>query len=157
MKVCGYDPYVAPSAYSGPAERVESLDELLAAADFLTLHVGLTEETRHLLDDRRIAGLKPGCRVLNTSRGAVIDERALVRALEENRIAGAALDVFPEEPLPAGHPLLELPNVILTPHIAGASRGSARTGIRMAAESVAAYLRGEPPPYCLNYPLRAAT
>ena len=77
MKVCGYDPYVAPGAYSGPAERLASLDELLAAADFLTLHVGLTAETRHLIDDRRLARLKAGCRVLNTSRGAVIDERAL--------------------------------------------------------------------------------
>ncbi len=124
MTVCGYDPYVAPGAYSGPAERVESLDELLAAADFLTLHVGLTAETRHLLDDRRIARLKPDCRVLNTSRGAVIDEHALIRALEEGRIAGAALDVFEEEPIAADQPLCRAPNVLLTPHIASSSRES---------------------------------
>ncbi len=150
MKVCGYDPYVAAGAYSGPAERVESLDELLAVADFLTLHVGLTAETRHLLDDRRLARLKPGCRVLNTSRGAVIDERALVRALEAGRIAGAALDVFEEEPIAAGHPLCRAPNVLLTPHIASSSRESMDRMATDCAQGVLDVLQGRTPADLVN-------
>ena len=150
MKVCGYDPYVAPGAYSGPAERVESLDELLAMADFLTFHVGLTAETRRLLDDRRLARLKPGCRVLNTSRGAVIDERALVRALEEGRIAGAALDVFEEEPIAADHPLCRAPNVLLTPHIASSSRESMDRMATDCAQGVLDVLEGRRPADVVN-------
>ena len=101
--------------------------------------------------------MRPGCYLIQTARGPLLDYDALARALAGGHLAGAAIDVFAEEPLPAGHPLLELPNVTLTPHIAGASRGSARAGIRMAAASVAAYLRGESPPHCLNYPSRATT
>ena len=145
MKVCGYDPYVAPSAYAGPAERVTSLDELLGMADFLTFHVALSAETRHLLDDRRIAKLKPGCRVLNTSRGAVIDERALIRALEEGRIAGAALDVFEEEPIAADHPLCRAPNMLLTPHIASSSRESMDRMATDCAQGVLDVLQGRTP------------
>ena len=150
MKVCGYDPYVAPGAYSGPAERLASLDELLAAADFLTLHVGLTAETRHLIDDRRLARLKAGCRVLNTSRGAVIDERALVRALEQGRIAGAALDVFEEEPIAADHPLCRAPNVLLTPHIASSSRESMDRMATDCAQGVLDVLEGRRPADVVN-------
>ena len=150
MKVCGYDPYVAPGAYSGPAERLASLDELLAAADFLTLHVGLTAETRHLIDDRRLARLKAGCRVLNTSRGAVIDERALVRALEQGRIAGAALDVFEEEPIAADHPLCRAPNVLLTPHIASSSRESMDRMATDCAQGVLDVLQGREPADVVN-------
>ncbi len=150
MKVCGYDPYVAPGAYPGPAERVESLDELLAMADFLTFHVGLTAETRRLLDDRRLARLKPGCRVLNTSRGAVIDESALVRALEEGRIAGAALDVFEEEPISADHPLCRAPNVLLTPHIASSSRESMDRMATDCAQGVLDVLEGRRPADVVN-------
>ena len=150
MQVCGYDPYVAPGAYSGPAERLASLDELLAAADFLTFHVGLTAETRHLLDDRRLARLKPGCRVLNTSRGAVIDERALIRALEEGRISGAALDVFEEEPIAADHPLCRAPNVLLTPHIASSSRESMDRMATDCAQGVLDVLQGRTPADVVN-------
>ena len=150
MKVCGYDPYVAAGAYSGPAERLASLDELLAAADFLTLHVGLAAETRHLLDDRRLARLKPGCRVLNTSRGAVIDERALIRALDEGRIAGAALDVFEEEPIAADHPLCRAPNVLMTPHIASSSRESMDRMATDCAQGVVDVLRGGRPADVVN-------
>jgi D-3-phosphoglycerate dehydrogenase len=144
MKVCGYDPYVAPGAYSGPAEQVESLDELLAMADFLTLHVGLTAETRRLLDDRRLARVKPGCRVLNTSRGAVVDESALVRALEEGRIAGAALDVTPQEPLPEDHPLWHMRNVVITPHTAGGSPLRQDRVVDLFCRNLRRFRAGEP-------------
>ena len=150
MRVCGYDPYVAPGAYAGPAERMASLDELLAVADFLTLHVGLTAETRHLLDDRRLARIKPGCRVLNTSRGAVIDESALVRALEEGRIAGAALDVFEEEPIATDHPLCGAPNMLLTPHIASSSRESMDRMATDCAQGVLDVLQGRTPADVVN-------
>ena len=150
MKVCGYDPYVAPSAYAGPAERVTSLDELLGMADFLTFHVALSAETRHLLDDRRIAKLKPDCRVLNTSRGAVIDERALIRALEEGRIAAAALDVFEEEPIAADHPLCRAPNMLLTPHIASSSRESMDRMATDCAQGVLDVLQGRRPADVVN-------
>ena len=150
MRVCGYDPYVAPGSYTGPAERMASLDELLAAADFLTLHVGLTAETRHLLDDRRLARIKPGCRVLNTSRGAVIDESALVRALEEGRIAGAALDVFEEEPIATDHPLCGAPNMLLTPHIASSSRESMDRMATDCAQGVLDVLQGRTPADLVN-------
>ena len=135
MKVCGYDPYVAPGAYSGPAERVESLDELLAVADFLTLHVGLTAETRHLLDDRRLARLKPGCRVLNTSRGAVIDERALVRALEEEpdrrrgarRVRGGA-DRRRSPPVPGTQRAADAAHRVVQPRVDGPHGHRLRSG-----------------------------
>ena len=145
MKVRAYDPYLAPNAYTGPTERAASLDELLGAADFLTLHVGLSPETRHLIDDRRIAKLKPGCRLINTSRGAVIDQRALIRGLEEGRIAGAALDVFEEEPVAADHPLCRAPNLLLTPHIASSSRESMDRMATDAARGVLDVLQGRTP------------
>ena len=157
MKVYGYDPYVAPGAYAGSAERVESLDGLLGAVDFLTLHVGLSPETRHLLDDERIATLKPGCRVLNTSRGAVIDERALIRGLEEGRIAGAALDVFEEEPIAADHPLCRAPNVLLTPHIASSSRESMDRMAIDCAQGVLHVLEGRTPADVVNHEVVAVT
>ena len=150
MKVYGYDPYVAPGAYAGPAERVTSLDELLGMADFLTFHVALSAETRHLLDDRRIAKLKPDCRVLNTSRGAVIDEGALIRALEEGRIAAAALDVFEEEPIAADHPLCRAPNMLLTPHIASSSRESMDRMATDCAQGVLDVLQGRRPADVVN-------
>ena len=101
--------------------------------------------------------MRPGCYLIQTARGPLLDYAALAKALANGHLAGAAIDVFPEEPLPAGHPLLELPNVILTPHLAGASRGSARTGIRMAAACIGAYLRGKAPAHCLNHPAGAVT
>lgn len=100
-----------------------SLDGLLRKVDFLTIHVPLSEETRHRIGAREISLMKRSAYLVNTSRGPVIDEAALVEALKERRIAGAALDVFETEPVKAGSPLLRLDNVVLTPHI-GSCRGS---------------------------------
>ena len=120
------------------------LDELLATADVVTFHVLLTVETRHLLDARRIALLKPTAYLVNTCRGPVIDERALASALDAGRLAGAALDVFEEEP-PRDSPILGAPNVLLSPHIAGISRESARRMAGMAVTEAVRALQGLPP------------
>jgi len=155
-RVLACDPYLDVEAFAATGAERCDLPDLLVRSDVLSLHA------RHrgpppLVGAEELARMRPGSYLIQTARGPLLDYDALARTLSDGHLAGAALDVYPEEPLPAGHPLRGLPNVILTPHIAGASRGSARTGIRMAAESVAAYLRGEPPPYCLNYPSRAAT
>ena len=155
-RVLACDPYLEAAAFTAVGAERYDLPDLLARADVLSLHAR-HRGPRPLVGAAELAQLRPGGYLIQTARGPLLDYAALARALAGGHLAGAALDVFPEEPLPAGHPLLGLPNVVLTPHIAGASRGSARTGIRMAAESVAAYLRGEPPPYCLNYPSRAVT
>lgn len=96
-----------------------ALDALLAQADVVSLHVPLLDSTRHLIDARRLIAMKPGAVLINTARGGVVDEAALAEALRDGHLAGAALDVFEAEPLPAGSPLAGCPNLLLTPHIAG--------------------------------------
>ncbi len=100
------------------------LDALLAQSDVVTLHIPLLDTTRNLVDGRRIAGMKSGAVLINTARGGVIDEAALADALRAGRLGGAALDVFADEPLRAGSPLADCPNLILTPHIAGVTAES---------------------------------
>ncbi|MDH1525093.1 hydroxyacid dehydrogenase [Achromobacter mucicolens] len=121
MRIVGSDaalPAAHPAWQEAGAEPL-ALDELLGQADVVTLHVPLTPETRHLLDAARIARMRPGAILINTSRGGIVDEAALAAALRAGRLRGAALDVFEQEPLPAGGPLADAPNLILTPHIAG--------------------------------------
>lgn len=117
-----------------------ALDEALVMADVLTLHVPLTDATRNLLDSERIGRLKRGAIVINTARGGTLDERALASALREHRLAGAALDVFADEPLRRGSPLADAPNLILTPHIAGLTRQANERVSSLVAERVAAAL-----------------
>ncbi len=124
-------------------------DELFGQADFVSVHVPLTGDTRHLVAARELALMKPTAILINTSRGPVVDERALAEALREGRIAGAALDVFEEEP--AVNPaLLELENVVLVPHIASASIKTRTRMCTMAAGNAVAVLRGQPPPNPVN-------
>jgi (S)-sulfolactate dehydrogenase len=121
MRIVGSDaalPAAHPAWQEAGAEPL-ALDELLGQADVVTLHVPLTSETRHLLDAARIARMRPDAILINTSRGGIVDEAALAAALRAGRLRGAALDVFEQEPLPAGGPLADAPNLILTPHIAG--------------------------------------
>jgi D-3-phosphoglycerate dehydrogenase len=150
MTVVAYDPYLAAESYSGPAQLTTSLQKLLEQADFLTLHVELTAETRRLIDGPKLELVKPTCRLINTSRGAVIDEEALVRALHAGRLAGAALDVFEVEPLPADHPLLRAPNILLTPHISSSTRESLERMSLEAAQGVLDVLQGVRPRYLVN-------
>jgi (S)-sulfolactate dehydrogenase len=117
-----------------------ALDALLAEADVVTLHVPLTDDTRHLIDATRMARMKQGAVLINTARGGVIDEAALVAALKRGQLGGAALDVFEREPLAAQSPLAEAPNLLLTPHIAGITVESNERVSTLIAEKVAAAL-----------------
>lgn len=123
MEVVGHDPYLSAAGAGSPVNGVEllELDELLATSDFVTLHVPLLDSTRNLLSEERIALMKPGARLVNAARGGLVDEAALARALDEGRLAGAALDVLAEEPPSADHPLVGRDDVILTPHMGASS------------------------------------
>jgi phosphoglycerate dehydrogenase-like enzyme len=151
MRVVVFDPFL-PVGSAAPAyvELVGDLDTLLTQADFLTLHTPLTPETHHLISRRELHLLKPGSYVINASRGPVLDEAALIAALQEGHLAGAGLDVFDPEPPHPDNPLLKMENVIVTPHSAGNTlQGSIRTG-QMLVEQVLHVLRGERPPDLLN-------
>ncbi len=124
--------------------RYVGLDELLRTSDILSLHMRATPDTLHFLSRERLALLKPGAFLVNTARGILVDEAALVEALREKCLAGAGLDVFETEPLPPGHPLTTLPNVLLTPHAAGMTPEVIQIGLAMAVENVENYLKGTP-------------
>ncbi len=133
MKVLGFDPFLSPDrAAQLGIESVAGLKELLPRCDFLTVHTPLTAETRELIGAAELGMLRRGARVLNCARGGIIHEGALAEALTSGHLAGAALDVFVQEPLPADHPLLKLPNVVLTPHL-GASTVEAQTAVATEA------------------------
>ncbi len=139
MSVLAYDPYLSASrARSLQVELVENLDDLLPRADFYSLHMPLTNETRHLLNATRLAQVKPGARIVNAARGGLIDETALGEALHSGRVAAAALDVFEQEPPPADWPLRSLPNLVMTPHL-GASTAEAQESVGL---EIARSLRG---------------
>jgi D-3-phosphoglycerate dehydrogenase len=139
MKVIAYDPFVTPETKPLETELV-TLDELFSRADFVTVHVPLTADTRNLIDATAIAKMKPGVRIINCARGGIVDEDALAAAITSGHVAGAAIDVFEVEPPPADHPLVGLPQVVATPHL-GASTGEAQVNVAIAiAEQVAAFL-----------------
>jgi D-3-phosphoglycerate dehydrogenase len=144
MRVVAYDPYLsATRARSLQVELVDELDDLLTSADFISLHTPLTPETRHILDAARLQKTKRGVRIINCARGGLIDENALLKALQDGQVAAAALDVFETEPLPADSPLRGAPNLVLTPHL-GASTAEAQetVGIEIAQSIRAALLEG---------------
>ncbi len=144
MEVVAWTFHPDPKVGSALALRYIDLPELLRTSDIVSLHLRATPESRHFLSRERLALLKPTAYLINTARGALIDEAALVEWLRERRIAGAALDVFETEPLPAGHPFAALPNVLLTSHCAGMTPDSTLTGLAMAAENIADFLKGAP-------------
>lgn len=121
-----------------------SKEDLLAASDFVSIHLVLSDRTRGLVDADAFACMRPTAYLINTSRGPIVDERALVEALEQDRIAGAGLDVFDVEPLPAGHPLRKLPNVLATPHLGYVTDANYRVFYGEAVEDVEAFLAGSP-------------
>ena len=144
MRVLAYDPYMAASrARALQVELIELLDETLPRADFISMHMPLTPETKHMLDARRLALCKPGVRIVNCARGGLVDETALLAALQNGQVAGAALDVFEVEPPPADFPLRHDPRLVFTPHL-GASTAEAQesVGIEIAAAVRAALLDG---------------
>jgi glyoxylate reductase len=131
-------------------EYVPNLHDLLSRADFITVHVPLTPETRHLISTAEFAAMKPTAVFVNTSRGPVVDQKALYQALKSGQIFAAGLDVTDPEPIPMDDPLLTLENVIIAPHIASASVATRTKMALMAAANLIAGLKGEMPPNCVN-------
>jgi len=151
FQVHGYDPFLPASALADePIVVRASLDELFAEADVLTLHLPATEQSRGLVNRDSLARMKAGVFIVNTSRGELIDEAALVDALDAGRVAGAALDVLAKEPPGAGHPLAGNPRVLLTPHAAWSTVEAEARLRRLAAEEAVRVLRGEPPRHVVN-------
>ncbi len=148
MRVIGFDPYKDP--WPAGIERVRDVDALLAEADFVSIHVPLTKKTRNLLGQAALARMKPTAVLVNTARGGIVDEAALGVAIRSGRLAGAGLDVVVDEPLRPEHPLAGIPNVILTPHVAGVTEEGMINMAVTAAEDVLRVLRGEHPKYPVN-------
>ena len=152
MKVIAYDPFVSMEYASNLRVSLVSFEKLISESDFISLHVPLTPQSRNLIGARELSLVKPTVRIINCARGGLIDEQALCQAIDEGRVAGAALDVFAMEP-PQDCPLLRNPKVIATPHL-GASTAEAQTSVAIdAAEQVLAILSGQPARYAVNVPL----
>lgn len=144
MRIVGHDAMLAPGdpAWRDAHAEPLSLDALLARADVVSLHLPLTATTRGMVDASRLAAMRPGAILVNTSRGGIVDEAALAAALRSGSLGGAALDVFAREPLPAGSPLAGAPRLLLTPHIAGlTAESNARVSMLIAERVLAALAR----------------
>jgi len=152
MKVLGYDPYVPAADLAAICVRkVDSIEELLREADFVSLNCPMTEDLKGFMNFTRISLMKPGAYLINCARGPIVVEEDLARALREGRIAGAALDVFAEEPTPRDYPILDAPNLIATAHIATMTRESMdRMAIDAAKGLVSVLLKNEKPEFLAN-------
>jgi D-3-phosphoglycerate dehydrogenase len=149
VEVLYYDVVARPELEAESNAQRVGLKELLRRADYVTLHVPLIPNTRGLLGERELALMKPTALLVNTSRGQVVDESALTEALTSKRIAGAGLDVFWTEPLPADSPLLSLQNVLLTPHMAAHTEEALRN-MSLVSKDIVAVLEGQEPEHCVN-------
>jgi len=149
MKVVAYDPFLKESIEKVKGVEYRELDDLLRESDFITLHCPLTKETHHLIGNRELDLMKPTAILINTSRGPVLDERALVTALKKGRIAGAGLDVYEKEPRPAPG-LAKLENVVLLPHIGSATTDTRGQMAVVAAKNAVMMLRGKRPRNIIN-------
>ena len=152
IQVIAYDPYLADEKKDECLNWVSlvELEELLSKSDFISIHVPLTDQTRNMVDESELSLMKPGAILINASRGGVVNETALVKALQNNKIAGVGLDVFNEEPVPADNPLLKLENVILTPHTAALTRECVTRMATEAAKSVLDVFAGREPQNVAN-------
>lgn len=151
MQVLAFDPFLGPEIAARLGVEMVGLEMLLQRSDFVSLHVPLSESTRGMIGREALTAMKPGAVLINTARGALLDEEALLDALDSGRLAGAALDVFRQEP-PRDSPLLGHPRVLHTPHLAGSTREAQAMVARETAEQVLAVLKGLPAPNALNLP-----
>ena len=151
MKVVAYDPYLSDEKAKNLSVEKVDLDQLFHRADFITLHVPLTEQTRNILSEENIRKLKPGVRIINCARGGLVDEEALARAIKEGHVAGAAFDVFSVEPA-TDSPLFNLPNVICTPHLGAATVEAQENVAIQIAEQISDYLLTGAVSNALNMP-----
>ncbi len=152
MRVIAYDPFISAEAAAKLGVRLVALDALWGEADVISLHVPLTEQTRHMVNAATLALMKPTALLVNCARGGIVDEEALAAALAGGRLGGAALDVFEKEPPPADHPLLRLDSVVVTPHL-GASTEEAQAAVAVAvAEQLVAYLQSGVVKNAVNLP-----
>ena len=142
--------FYSPTAKEIPGAKKVSLDTLLRESDFISLHIPLTDKTRHMIDENAFDKMKPDAILINTARGDIIDQKALYQALKSKRILSAAIDVTSPEPLPIDSPLLELDNLLICPHIASASHNSRDDMAIIAANNLLAGLRGDPLPFIVN-------
>ena len=156
LKLVGYDPYTPSAAFAAVGVEPVSLDSLLRTSDIVTIHALLSAETRGIICQKTLRQMKPTALIVNTARGGLIVTDDLVRALEERWIAGAALDVTEPEPLPMGHPLRNLPRVLVTPHAAWYSEEAEPELRRRAARTIVEALRGKRPASLLNPEVLAA-
>jgi D-3-phosphoglycerate dehydrogenase len=150
MKILAYDPYVTTEDAKKLNIELVTLEEVLSKSDFISIHAPLTKETRYLIDEKEIRKMKTTSFLINTSRGGLINTQALAKAVGENRIAGAALDVFPNEPPDPKDPLLDLERVVLTPHIAWCTEESVRRLEMTGVQHAIAILQGERPKNVVN-------
>ncbi len=152
MRVLGYDPYLVPERASRLGVEIATFNEVLAESDILTLHTPLTDTTKSLIGPDELARMKPGARLVNVARGGLVDEAALIEALDEERLAGAAVDVFVDEPL-KDFTIAKHPKIVCTPHL-GASTEEAQVGVTLeVVDQVLTVLRGQPARFTVNAPL----
>ena len=150
LRVIGW----TPSGRAVPGVQNASFGQVLAQSDFISLHLALTANTQKIINAAALAQMRRDALLINTGRGGLVDEAALIAALRENRIGGAALDVFEREPIAADHPLLQLPNVVVAPHIGSATLGTRSRMAQRAVDNLLAGLRGQPLPWCVNPEVR---
>jgi phosphoglycerate dehydrogenase-like enzyme len=150
MKILAYDPYVSADVMVVNGVRAAELDEVLSESDFVSISCPLCEDTYHLIGERELRLMKPEAILINTARGSVIDEGALYRSLTEGWIAAAGMDVFEQEPVDPDNPLLQLDNVVVTPHIGSRSDESAPESWRLSVETAIALANGHWPRSYVN-------
>ena len=145
MRVCAWSQNLTDSrAAECGVERMDSLHALMRTSDFVSVHLVLSERSHHLIDQDALAQMKPGALLINTSRAAIVDQQAMIAALQSGQLAGAGIDVFDQEPLPADHPLRQLPNVLATPHLGYVADSNYRTYFTQAVEDIQGWISGAP-------------
>jgi len=150
MRVCAWGPTLTDERAAAARVTRVPLDQLFHESEIVSVHLRLTDTSRGLVTADLLRRMKPTAFLINTARGPIVDEAALVALLSERRIAGAGLDVYDVEPMPANHPLLGLDNVVLTPHLGYVTQETYRIFFRQVVENIAAYLDGRIPPRCIN-------